>query len=146
MALPWIIGAAAVAVVGAIAKSVSDSNEEEERQARRAREQREEMEREERRVREEANRKAKEQEKRRAEEEQREKENVIRNSIRALLSDHGMDNSKADSLYHSMKMMGEDVFKSALLKEWDNTQDNSKFHKLEVQESELKQLKEVLRG
>ena len=138
MALPWLIGAAAVAL-GAAALSGGKKGTSRESQLRALEEERRAEQRR-------AEKLEKERERKRIAAEKKAKETAALANIEVLLEENGMDSGKTKSFYNLVKAIGPDAAKAEFLKAWDDSQNNAEIQSLEQQLNTLNQLKQALRG
>lgn len=138
MALPWLIGAAAVAIGAAVMNSGSKGSSREEQ----LRELEEERRAEQRR----AEKRERERERKRIAAEKKAKETAALSSIETLLEENEMDSSKTQAFYNLIQAVGPEAAKEEFLKAWDKAQNNVEIQSLEQTQNTLNQLKQALRG
>lgn len=150
MALPWIIGAAAVAAVGAIAKAISDDNEREREKERESEIKR--LEKKEKDAKEKAEEAARKEAERREEAKKQEKRNFAKEQLNVLLNDFSIAKSTIsfDSVVNGIiDNKQEDIqkyFQDKLRKKHENNGQLARIDELSQKRNELNSLLGKLGG
>lgn len=147
MALPWLIGAAVVAVGAAIAassdsSSSSSSNEREERECRER-----EIERENERRREEARRREREEAERQRLAKIQAKQEYAKSTARSLFEQHNLRNADSERMAYLTLELGNDYAKTYAMHQWNNTFSiDNELSEFENRRQALNQLQRQLKG
>lgn len=149
MALPWIIGAAAVAVVGAIAASSSNSSSSSSSSSSREREERERIERENERKREEARKREREETERKKQAKLEAKRDFAVNQARELFYRNDLELFADEEEMAKYALKGNDKAKTYAMECWDSTfsqANDEDSTELEERRKQLNSLKKQLQG
>lgn len=148
MALPWLIGAAVVAVGAAVAKSISDDNEKEERERRERREREREIERENERKREEARRREKEEAERRRQAQIQAKQEYAKNEALSLFNQYNISEAEPEKMASlALKDSSHAEMYALIVWDWTYGEEQDKtLTELENRRKTLNQLQRQLQG